>query len=102
MNGDRPSDQLTYAHRCQSTTRRVNRYKLPPTTRKKCDESNEGGTNRTRVLTGCKREQTVIIFRNFTQELVEWENGGVPRIERIRKDGHGGNLGDTLAYARRG
>jgi len=44
------------------------------------------GTNRTEYLR-CKREQTVIIFQNFTQELVEWENGGVPRIDRIRKDG---------------
>jgi len=47
------------------------------------------GTNRTRVLTGCKREQTVIIFQNFTQELVKRENEGVPRINEIQEGGHG-------------
>lgn len=88
MNGDRPSDQLTYAHQCQST--HIN--PIPQPEKIEDDKSDKEGTNRTRVLTGYGREQTVIIFRDFTQELVECEDEGVPRIHGTRKDGRGEKL----------
>jgi len=70
MNGDRPSNRLTCAHQCQSTRHRRRHMETPPHNQKKetkDDETNKEGTNRTRVLTGCGREQTVISFQNFTQ-----------------------------------
>lgn len=47
------------------------------------------GTNRTRLLT---ERMTDHNFQNFTQELVECEDGGAPHINGKRKDGHGEKL----------
>ena len=84
MNGDRPSDHSP-THTGASQPSIASSRKNPSHDQKKKtrdDESNEG-TNRTRVLTG-REKQTVIIFQNFTQELAEWGDGGVPRNARIR------------------
>ena len=47
------------------------------------------------------REQTVIIFQNFTQESVGCEDGCVPRVAGIRRDWYAGSFGDMLAYRER-
>jgi hypothetical protein len=97
MNGDRPSDRLTYAHRFQSTTRRANQHDPTPTRKSKIAKVIRMGRTVLVYLRGVK-EQTVIIFENFTQELVECKE----RAYRV-SIGYGRrnmerNPGDVTAY----
>jgi len=86
---DLPTDSPTHTGASQSliASTDVN----PTHNQKKNDESDKKGTNRNVYL---RRERTDCHnFQNFTQELVECENGGVPRINGIRMGGHREKLG---------